>query len=651
MPHSIRQSILITLSLLLCAQALFTPTLLIFLLIVILILFWISSKKAYQLPKRINLLLVVVALSLIYWQNGTFFGVEAGVAILMSFLFAKVLESQNQRDWIVVFNFALFVSASSFLYSSSIWMALMVMLSLLSCLVGLYRLHQLNFSKEPANLIQDSRHMGKLLLYAMPFFLILFLFFPRLPPLWQMPIKSDAATTGLSDQMAPGDIANLSQSSALAFRIVTNINALPPQQNLYWRGMVLDHYDGTTWSADASNHQPLILQQDQLTPRLNYQYLPADTASKWIMALEYSLPMQRGYYLQQDAAIRMTPSRQSSRLNLVWLGEQLPQPLNPAKLKRNQIYQTQQDLQAQNLAQRLYQQSAGDAKTYIARVLAWYQTQGFQYSLSPGRLEGDHIDDFLFDKKQGFCEHYASSFVMLMRYVGIPARVVVGYQGGQAAPDGKSWEVRQQDAHAWSEVWLDQRWQRIDPTAVIAPERIQQGIQYSLWQQQSPFKQQQLAWSNRMQIWSDFAAYQWQSKVVGYDQTKQMHWLSSFGLSTPLRLILFTGLTICIFLAMIWLLHLIRNYLTQSSYERSLIAFEQSLVVDLKRQTAESHAAWLQRLSRDLDGELAEFLRHLTDYDRQYRYRQSKTAKLPAQLKFMLKKCSNTLNLKHKSLS
>ena len=653
MPKAIRQSILITLSLLLAAQTLFSPKLLVVLLFTLLIIFFVSSKKAYHVPKSVNLVAMGLALALIYWQHGSFFGIEAGVAILLSFLFAKVLESHTPRDWVVVFNFALFVSASSFLYSASVWMALMVLLSLLSCLVGLYRLHQLHFSQPAANLIHDSQQMVKLLLYAAPFFLMLFLFFPRLPPLWQMPIKNSNAnaSTGMSDEMTPGDIAHLSQSTALAFRIVTDIQALPSQHKLYWRGMVLDQYDGQTWSSDRSNQQPLFRSRNQHKSGLNYQYLAADSSSKWIMALEYSQPMQRGYYLQQDGAIRIAKHSHHPSLNLAWLGDQLAQPFNPALLQRNQRYLAQQDFKAQQLAQQLFQHSQEDKKAYIQRVLAWYREQNFQYSLSPGRLQGNHIDDFLFNKKQGFCEHYASSFVMLMRYVGIPARVVIGYQGGQAAPDGQSWEVRQLDAHAWSEVWLEGRWQRIDPTAAIAPERIEQGIQHSLWQQESAFKQQQLAWNKRLQIWSDFITYRWQSHVVGYDQSKQMQWLSPFGLSTPLRLIAFTLLVMSGFLASVWLWRWIQLYLRQSAYQHMLTAFERSLPTYFTKAASESHAAWLERLSSHVEPQLADFLQQLAQYDRQYRYGATQVHKLPLQLKLMLKKCAIDLKKAYKSLS
>lgn len=648
MPKSILQVILFTLSTLLIAQAMFMPVLLVVLLICVLLIFAISRYKQYRLPKALNFAVILLSLLIIYLEYGTFLGVEAGVAILMSFLFGKVLESHKPRDWLVVFNFALFVSASSFLYSLSLWMTLLMLLSLISCMIGFYRLHRLQFEAKTV-LTQDVRQVSRVILAALPFFLLLFLFFPRLPPLWHMPLPRGEATTGMSDSMAPGDIANLSQSSELAFRIITSVEALPPQSQLYWRAMVLDQYDGTTWSAHSDNQQPILQAQQSLVPRLSYQYLAAEKDPKWIMGLESSVPQQRGVYLQQDGGIRLYRHRANTPIQLLWLGEQQLYAHTQALLQYNQRYLNNVDIQAQQLAHRLYQQSAGQPEIYIAQVLKWYQDQGFRYSLNPGRLQNDHIDDFLFRQRQGFCEHYASSFVMLMRYVGIPARVVVGYQGGQAAPDGKTWEVRQLDAHAWSEVWLNGRWQRIDPTAAIAPERIEQGIQSSVLQE-SGLKQQHWAWRNRLQVWSDFVAYQWQSKVVGYDQTTQVNWLAKFGLSSPLRLALFMVFSVAMLIAGVTVYRYFNVYRQYSVYERVLLKFNRQLPVVLQKQESETHAAWLLRLSEQLEGEQARFLTDLAFYDRQWRYAKQPQETMPPQLKQVLKKCALELKSSKKPL-
>ena len=255
----VRTSILITLLLVLMAQALFNPLgLSIILALMLLGLFFGFKKSAATLSKIWTFGFTILALGVIYFHYHSFIGVEAGVAVLSTFLFAKALETKNKRDTIILLNFALFVSASSFLYSQSIWMAIMVLLCLFSCLIGLYRLQSSEFKdaqNQSSALKNDAKHVAKFLMLALPFFVLLFVFFPRLPPLWHIPIPEQKGVTGLSDTMSPGDIAQLSQSSSLAFRILGNLDKFPAREQLYWRAMVLDQYDGKTWTSSVINQQ------------------------------------------------------------------------------------------------------------------------------------------------------------------------------------------------------------------------------------------------------------------------------------------------------------------------------------------------------------------------------------------------------------
>src|SRR5690606_29229091 len=259
-------------------------------------------------------LLTVLALGSIYLSYQSFIGVEAGVAVLSTFLFAKSLESKNRRDLIILFNFALFVAASSFLYSQSFGMAIVIVLCLISCLIGLYRIQTSEFEHEPttqrAALQQDAKHVAKFILYAIPFFILLFIFFllffmlrlnllQRLPPLWYNSITDNKGMTGCSDSMSPGYIAKLSPSSALVFRIIGDVSKLPLRSELYWRALVLDEYDGQRWTSSFVNQQPLMRQPMDSSPvpvRWNYQYLAADPSVFWLMGLEKSIPVERRYY-------------------------------------------------------------------------------------------------------------------------------------------------------------------------------------------------------------------------------------------------------------------------------------------------------------------------------------------------------------------
>ncbi|MCP0910827.1 MULTISPECIES: DUF3488 and transglutaminase-like domain-containing protein [Acinetobacter] len=658
----IRTSIVLTLSLILIAQMAFIPVLLSIIFAISILCIWIYLKRQQPFPKIGTFLLTVLALGSIYLSYQSFIGVEAGVAVLSTFLFAKSLESKNRRDLIILFNFALFVAASSFLYSQSFGMAIVIVLCLISCLIGLYRIQTSEFEQEPttqrAALQQDAKHVAKFILYAIPFFILLFIFFPRLPPLWHIPIPENKGVTGISDSMSPGDIAELSQSSALAFRIIGDVSKLPPRSELYWRALVLDEYDGQRWTSSFVNQQPLMRQPMDSSPvpvGWNYQYLAADPSVFWIMGLEKSIPVERRYYNRQDWSI--VPRRLTQRVEpipLQWIGTQYdPQAVGQYLARINTQVQRRLDPQAQQLAQRLYMQSAEDPRRYVQNVLNWYQQNNFVYTLKPGQLGQNRIDEFLFNSRQGFCEHYASSFVMLMRYVGIPARVVTGYQGGELAPDRKSWEVRQLDAHAWTEVWLDQKWQRFDPTAMIAPQRIDGGMQNLLsqdervWSNNSTWTSQNNQWMTKMRVWSDYASYQWQSKVVGYNAESQQNWLSKLGLSSA-----YSSIVVLLgSIALLILAYGLRIYLkarqAQSPFDRAIQQLNQSLADDLKKQPAETFHHWMQRLSQQVKIENQSIFIEAIRLFEKYLYSGAElTDQELKKFKYLLKTCADSLEIK-----
>lgn len=658
----IHTSIVLTLSLILIAQMAFIPVLLSIIFAISILCIWIYLKRQQPFPKIGTFLLTVLALGSIYLSYQSFIGVEAGVAVLSTFLFAKSLESKNRRDLIILFNFALFVAASSFLYSQSFGMAIVIVLCLISCLIGLYRIQTSEFEQEPttqrAALQQDAKHVAKFILYAIPFFLLLFIFFPRLPPLWHIPIPENKGVTGISDSMSPGDIAELSQSSALAFRIIGDVSKLPPRSELYWRALVLDEYDGQRWTSSFVNQQPLMRQPMDSSPvpvGWNYQYLAADPSVFWIMGLEKSIPVERRYYNRQDWSI--VPRRLTQRVEpipLQWMGTQYdPQAVGQYLARINTQVQRRLDPQAQQLAQRLYMQSAEDPRRYVQNILNWYQQNNFVYTLKPGQLGQNRIDEFLFNSRQGFCEHYASSFVMLMRYVGIPARVVTGYQGGELAPDRKSWEVRQLDAHAWTEVWLDQKWQRFDPTAMIAPQRIDGGMQNLLsqdervWSNNSTWTSQNNQWMTKMRVWSDYASYQWQSKVVGYNAESQQNWLSKLGLSS-----VYSSIVVLLgSIALLILAYILRIYLkarqAQSPFDRAIQQLNQSLADDLKKQPAETFHHWMQRLSQQVkDENQSAFIEAIRIFEKYLYSGAELTDQELKKFKDLLKTCADSLKIK-----
>ncbi|RLL47517.1 DUF3488 domain-containing protein [Acinetobacter cumulans] len=660
--YSVRVSMLLSLALLLIAQAMFLPVALsISFFVMWLCLFLRRHHVDGYLKRHWTFLLTFIALLSIYFSYRSFIGVEAGVAVLSTFLFAKALESKNKRDLIILFNFALFVSASSFLFSQSFAMAVIVILSLLSCFTGLYRIQTSEFEHQKTiALKQDLAHVAKFLLYAVPFFVLLFLFFPRLPPLWHIPIPDDSSVTGISDSMSPGDIAKLSQSSELAFRVIGDMSQLPARHELYWRAMVLDLYDGQRWTSSHFNQREVVpsrLQELSADVRWQYQYLAADPRVQWITGLEQSIPNTTSYVLAIDG--RITPRRMLLKpepisLSLIQTQELMPIRQDEAFTLYQHFTATQKskDPKAQQLAQKIYSQSHQQPAVYIQHVLQWYKQQGFAYTLSPGVLGQDRVDDFLFKSKQGFCEHYASSFVMLMRYVGIPARVVVGYQGGQAAPDGKSWEVRQLDAHAWTEVWLNGKWHRYDPTAMIAPQRIDNGMQNYmgsdtrvLGDSSSALSQRSFAMLTQLRIWSDYASYQWQSKVVGYNAETQKNWFGRIGLSSSYAgaIALIIGLLVIAGVYFIWIYWRARQQV--NAWQRVIFKFNADVAPRFKRLPAETFSAWMLRLQNHVDAAKQDDFKALADLYIQQMYAPNDLEKQDAleQFKCLLKRCSSML--------
>lgn len=675
MHHSIQQSILLSLILILAAHMLFSPvTLSVIFAIMLLLLYRHYKKKTARISKVLTYGLTCCALISIYLSYKSLIGIEAGVALLCTFLFAKALESHTQRDLIILFNFALFVSASSFLYSQSMWMTVLVILCLISCFIGLYRIQKSAFADYTSrhSSSQDAKHdlknVGKFIAYALPFFLLLFLFFPRLPPLWHVPIPDAKGVTGMSDTMSPGDIAELSQSSALAFRIVGNMQQLPPRSKLYWRAMVLDQYDGRTWTSNFSNQQSV--QAAQLQPEqidFQYQYIAADPRIQWIMALEKSVPNQQGYILRRDWSI--VPQRQNGRIQpitLQWVGESVDIQKNDAQSERyrrfvqrlNVQVQTQSDPKAQQFALQMFAQSQQQPELYVQNILQWYRNNGFSYTLKPGTLGQNRVDEFLFQSKQGFCEHYASSFALLMRYVGIPARVVVGYQGGELAPDGQSWEVRQQDAHAWTEVFLNQKWVRIDPTAIIAPQRIDDSMQNLLADDRAVLGTDTQMWQYQhsnfirsLRVWSDYASYQWQSKVVGYDAESQRRWFGRLGLYSNYALVAVLVSSILIVLAGYFGWIFWKKRQQGSRVHRALDKFSKRLPAQLQKQDAETVSVWMQRLAAQVDENEQEAFKRLGACYQQYTYAPEHDPVSEQVFFDLLKTCADVLKKYRKDLS
>ena len=361
--------------------------------------------------------------------------------------------------------------------------------------------------------------------------LVLYLLFPRISgPLWGLPQDAHAGKTGLSETMSPGSIASLAQSSEIAFRVHFE-GEIPPQGKLYWRGPVMESFDGTTWRPFPGRHAAERL--ELISPLISYQTTLEAHNQRWLLALDApsGLPAEIALNGELTAAARQAiNTRQRFKLSAS-LDYRFNTLEAPAVLQRNLALPTGRNPQARQLANG-WRTTEKTTDAIIQKALALFANEFF-YTLRPPLLGTDSIDQFLFQTKRGFCEHYAAAFVVLMRNAGIPARVVGGYQGGERNPVDGYLVVRQSDAHAWAEVWLAGRgWLRIDPTAAVSPARIESGIVDALpdWEPLPALIQVRSEWLRTLRYRWEAVNNAWNQQIIGYNPQRQRELLSRLGL-------------------------------------------------------------------------------------------------------------------------
>lgn len=460
----------------------------------------------------------------IYFSYGNWFGLEPTVALLIAGFSFKLAEASRRRDAYLLLFLGYFVALTEFLFEQGVGIVLYMLLPLLLLTTALLALQQ----REPLRFsLRPLRAASALSAQALPLMLLLFLVFPRLAPLWQVPLPgAGGATTGISDRLAPGDIAQLSQSDALAFR-AHFAAAPPPRADLYWRALVFEVFDGRAWQAAAGGDRPLRASagDDLPGPVLDYEVYLEPTRQRWLFALQRPLPADAKTLLTADYRLLAPDAVYEKFLYRVRSYPAALQEveLSEARRRFNLRLPANNNPRSREWALRLRAESVSDGE-FIARVLAEFRRQSFVYTLKPPPLGANGIDAFLFGTRRGFCEHYAASFAFLMRAAGVPARVVVGYQGGEINPRNGTVLLHQFDAHAWVEVWLPGRgWLRIDPTAAVAPERIEKGLDSAVdaaeFLEQTPFSAQRyrrLGWLNDLRLRLDAVNYWWTRWVLNY---------------------------------------------------------------------------------------------------------------------------------------
>lgn len=397
-------------------------------------------------------------------------------------------------------------------------------------------------------------------LIALPIVGALFFIVPNLPPFWKMPEKA-VATTGLSEEMSPGDIAQLVKSTRMAFRAEFERGTQNVPANLYWRAMVLEQFDGKTWRIDDKRKavdnfkKPSPL--SEASRDFIYSIIIEPHQQNWLYGLKNSIPLSDGIYQGLDGSLARpvkvskplkyslalpNSHAQESELGETKFAQVGQQELTEFDRQLNLAFDSSLHPQTQAIANRLWQQATEQitqnadrnmqvAARYSDLVLNYFNQNRFQYSLSPPLLVGDHIDDFMLNTRVGFCAHFASAYTLAMRMQGIPARVVTGYLGGEYNPLGQYYTVYDADAHAWSEYWVEREdgngyWQRVDPTAVVSPIRIESGIEQAVNRDvtlvELPMQlAKSVAWLNALRQQFQSLDYYWTTQFLDFDYKAQ----------------------------------------------------------------------------------------------------------------------------------
>jgi transglutaminase-like putative cysteine protease len=502
---------------------------------------WITFHGRRMPPRWLLLPLVGMLMGGVYASYHGFLGREPGVAMLVLLLALKLLEMRAQRDLFVVVFLAFFVLLTNFFYSQTIAGALLAAVGIIAILTA-----QLSFQYTGAH-PPLRRRVGlalRMFLLAAPLTLVLFLFFPRIQgPLWGMPADAGGTHTGLSDSMEPGNISELKLSADIVFR-VRFIDAAPARSEMYWRGPVLGRFDGRSWTPLRSRASQGARKLDGLARRVRYQVTLEPSGRRSLFALDLPLmpPQLPGnpVQLRPDAQLlARAPLNERLRYEASsWLDYRLQPDAGPEALRDWLQLPANGNPRTREYAARLRASTQRDEERMRA-VLRMFRNEGFRYTLRPPRLGADTVDEFLFDTRAGFCEHYASAFVVLMRLMDIPARVVTGYQGGELNSVDGNVTVRQSDAHAWAEVWLaNAGWVRIDPTAAVAPERIERDA--GDFAEQGAFAEllhgaagPWLAALRRLRDNRDALNHAWNQWVLNYTPERQRGLLQSLGIEDP----------------------------------------------------------------------------------------------------------------------
>jgi len=565
--------------LMLLPHLLYQPILLMICTFLLLCWRFLHELKLVQLPSRwLRTLLAIGAFMGIAFIYHTIFGRNAGVALLIIMLCLKLLEMRTSRDFTVVIFLGYFVIITGFLFNQSIFIGFYMMAVVFLLTTALIAHNRANTQSDAQS--KSARLALTMLIQGIPLAILLFFLFPRVPgALWGPPENAFEASTGLSDSMSPGQITDLAFDNSVAFRVTFNSD-MPEPGKLYWRGPVFTHYDGLTWQelrnttqryfSGGQTAETVALPQVNETSQVNYTVTLEASNKHWLLALDLPIKLPEQSYLTSNYELLAAQTVKAVKRYQVtsYTDYSLSAHTPPSARDYLQLPATTAPKARQFVAE--LQATIADTEPYdatlVKRILNHFRTQPFYYTRTPPVMLNQPVDQFLFEAQRGFCEHYASAFVVLMRAAGIPARIVTGYLGGEFNTIGNYFIVRQSDAHAWAEVWLaGQGWIRVDPTAIIPPDRIEQtslrdrllrahsGTGFDIGWLATSWKNLKYSWDSVNHLWN-----QW---IVGYNASQQLSFLALLGLDA----LSWNGLAVTLFGSIALLLIFIGYYMARQT--------------------------------------------------------------------------------------
>lgn len=602
------------------------------------VLMWrlLFDMQRLPLPNRfvIFLLFVLIVLGVLSHYL-TIVGREAGTALLISLICLKLFEIKSLRDISLIVQLAFFAVVVTFLFSQSIFVALTMLVAVVLLTTALI---DFQHAKGGPHHLANSEKVHfmlamKMVLYAIPLAIIIFILFPRTStPLWGLPHDAFSAKTGLSDEMSPGNISNLVDSQAVAFRVQFP-SRLPEPAKTYWRGPVLWAFDGRTWSAPELQRRAMrtLTLQKPANP-IEYTVTLEPHNNYWLFALDQPATIPDGALLAAEMQLvarkpvnHLMRYAMTSYLDytLPWIDWLVPERY--LKVPDEVAPRARQYIQA------LLQQSPDKAAVANA-VLQRFSSREYYYTRQPPPLSGDTTDAFFFDTRRGYCEHYASSFTVLMRLAGIPARVVTGYQGGEMNPLSNYMIVRQSDAHAWSEIYLEgSGWLRVDPTAAIPASNIENADDVSRFRSDlfdSPISAEKnwlSASARQLRYAWDTVNNRWNQWVVGYGDEKQKSLFKAIGIPEitwrGLSYLLFAALSVfTLFIAAnIFQAQRIRRNAIEKIYQRFLRKLRP---LHIEKLPFEGALNFSRRVARHFPNKTIELM-HIANLYNQIRYADS----------------------------